>query len=97
MSFDHSARNVNEGGVEKTQNSFGKSLKVEVAHGFLAIILTTWLPVGSGHASFPLRYPRQTKHTNNVTKETNSLSPHSGINTIKRHETRLFNCAGSLC
>lgn len=27
-----SLENMNEGGVEKTQNSFGESLKVEVAH-----------------------------------------------------------------
>lgn len=89
-------RIVNEGGVEKAQNSFGKSLKVEVAHQLLAIMLTTWLPVGSGHASYPLRNPRQTRRTNNTAKETHSFSPHPGINTLKRHETQLFNCARSL-
>lgn len=93
-----SLENMNESGVEKTQNSFGESLKVEVAHWFhaLAIMLTTWLPVGSGHASFPLRNPRQTKCTNNPAKETHQLPPYPWINTVKRHETQLLNCTRSL-
>lgn len=100
LSFDHPSKNLNEGAAEKIQSNFGKSLKVEAImytiNFTLAIMLTTWLLLGSGHASLPLRNPRQTQWTDNATKETDPLSPHSGVNTIKRHETQFLNCARSL-